>query len=650
MRQAPNLLRAGALSAFLLLSFSSQAQTRDTTVGGNTFIAPTGWTLKVKGNATILEAPERNSWIALVDVGAKQHDAAVAEAWAAYRPAPKWPLTGTTSSPDKDGWTEQRIYSYQTSPAEHRSVSAGAMHHGDRWMAWIADLDNAVREKRLAAISLIFDSLLPKGYARESFAGRKANALDAKRIAELSAFVERTQRAAGIPGISLGLIQNGETAFAGGFGVKALGRNEKPDADTLYLIASVTKSLTTLMLARLVDEKRLTWETPVTSVLPQFRLGDPVTTRQVQIRHLVCACTGLPRQDFEWLLEFRNATPASTLATLGTMQPTSRFGEMFQYSNLLAAAGGYVGGHALSPGRELGAAYDQAMQSLVFDPLGMASTTFDFERALAGNHASAHALDIDGKPVPSIFQVNYSIVPVRPAGGAWSSVHDLLRYVAMELADGKLPGGGRYISQKVLGERSAPNVWIGDEFRYGMGLMISTRYGVRVVGHPGSMFGYRAQVFWLPDHGVGAVMLTNSDQGWTLTSALERKLFEMLFDAKPRADEEVEVAARALREKMAAERRLLDVPPDGAAVARLAGRYTNGALGDIEVRKAGHGATFDFGEWRSAVASRRNPDGTTSFVTIVPGFSGSEFVAGEVDGRRILTFRDAQHEYVFQEK
>ena len=94
---------------------------------------------------------------------------------------------------------------------------------------------------------------------------------------------------------------------------------------------------------------------------------------------------------------------------------------------------------------ELGAAYDRAMAAEVFGPLGMTSTTFDFARALNGNHASSHALDIDGKPALAAMGVNYSILPVRPAGGAWSSVTDVMKYVQMELAKGLLPGGTRYV-------------------------------------------------------------------------------------------------------------------------------------------------------------------------------------------------------------
>ena len=102
--------------------------------------------------------------------------------------------------------------------------------------------------------------------------------------------------------------------------------------------------------------------------------------------------------------------------------------------------------------------------------------------------------------------------------------------------------------------------------------------------------------------------------------------------------------AKGVFDEMAAERKLLAVPADPAAAARLAASYANPALGTIVVGRKGTATTFDFGEWSSEVATRKNPDGTVSFVTVVPGFSGLEFVVGD----KTLTLRDAQHEYVFK--
>ncbi len=452
-----------------------------------------------------------------------------------------------------------------------------------------------------------------------------------------------------MPGASLALVQGGKVVFAGGFGVKELGKPEKPDGDTLYMIASNTKAMTTMLLGRLVDQKKIEWKTPVTKLLPQFKLGDADTTSKVLVEHLICACTGLPRQDFEWLLEFAKATPDSALATLGTMQPTSKFGEMFQYSNPMAAAAGYVGGHVLFPTQELGAAYDQAMQAEVFGPLGMTSTTFDFAKALEGNHAAAHALDIELKPALAVMDVNYSVVAVRPAGGAWSSVTDVMKYVQMELAMGVLLDGTRYASEAVLKERREPKVWIGKDVYYGMGLQVDNTYGTTLVRHGGSMIGYKSDMMWLPEHGVGAVVLTNSDPGGAISGNFRRKLLELLFDGNPEADRDLAAGAKAMKERIAAERKLLTVPPDAAEVAKLASGYANAALGEIAVTK-GEKAVFDFGEFKSEVASRRNPDGTVSFISTVPGFIGLEFVVGIGAGKRTLTFRDAQHEYTFTEK
>ncbi len=97
---------------------------------------------------------------------------------------------------------------------------------------------------------------------------------------------------------------------------------------------------------------------------------------------------------------------------------------------------------------------------------------------------------------------------------------------------------------------------------------------------------------------------------------------------------------------MAKEFELLTVPAATDRSAALAGRYRNDVLGDIRVTRANGTTTFDFGEWQSEVGSRENPDGTTSFMTIVPGMTGLEFVVGDGEAKTLI-MRDAQHEYPF---
>jgi CubicO group peptidase (beta-lactamase class C family) len=286
------------------------------------------------------------------------------------------------------------------------------------------------------------------------------------------------------------------------------------------------------------------------------------------------------------------------------------------------------------------------MRALVFAPLGMTSTTFDYAQALSGNHASPHAPDIDGEPAVAAMDVNYSVIPVRPAGAAWSSVNDMLKYIAMELADGKLPDGSQFIRKETLLERREAQVPLGKNGTYGMGLMVDTEYGTPVVHHGGDMIGFHSDMMWLPEHGVGAVVLTNGDPGWVLRTVFQRKLLEVLFDGRDEADAEVAAAAENFYAYRAADRDLLTVPADAAEASNLSAHYKNEAMGDIEVLREGNRTVFDFGEFRSEVASRENPDGSISFLTIDPGIDGFEFVVGD-GGGKTLTIRDAQHEYVF---
>jgi CubicO group peptidase (beta-lactamase class C family) len=337
------------------------------------------------------------------------------------------------------------------------------------------------------------------------------------------------------------------------------------------------------------------------------------------------------------------------MKTLATMQPTSKFGELFQYSNPMAAAAGFAGGHVLYPDKEFGAAYDAAMQSQVFDPLGMKSTTFDYAKAMRGDHAMPHGLDVDGRTVPASMDLNYTIVPARPAGAAWSSVNDVLRYVQMELDKGMLPDGKRYVDEAPLLERRKQQVALGNDASYGMGLMVDRTWGVPVVHHGGDMLGFHSDMLWLPEQNVGAVILTNSDPGVYIRGPFQRRLLEVLFDGKPEAVENVAAQAKRLKESITAERKRLTAPADATASGKLAARYHNDELGDIAVSHKGKATWFDFGGWRSEVASRSNDDGSLSFVTISPGEDGFEFVVADKGETRSLVLRDAQHEYAFAE-
>jgi CubicO group peptidase (beta-lactamase class C family) len=624
--------------------------TKDTpreTNAGTKYTAPASWNLQLRGDSVLLVGPEPDLRVAIVEPKGSSAEEAVKLAWLAAFPDFKRPLKLATTRPPRDGWDEHRAFEYETSPNEKVVVFADAFRHGDKWTVLLANSGQAAFDRRAAHVLLIGQSLRPKGYTKESFAGKKAHELDANRLQQITGMIDRARDMAGVPGIALSLVQGGKVVFQGGLGVKELGKPAKVDENTLFMIASNTKGLTTLLLAKLVDEGKFEWDTPVTKVFPSFKLGDAETTSKVLIKHLICACTGLPRQDFEWILEFKNASPKSAMEMLGTFQPTTGFGEVFQYSNLLAAAAGFVGGQVAFPNKELGAAYDEAMRTRVFGPLGMTDTTFDFDRVLRANHATPHAEDIDGKTTFAVAEANRAMIPVRPAGGAWSSVKNLTRYVQMELAKGKLPNGKELVSEKNLLARRDKQIAVGEYETYGMGLSVDTEWAIPVVHHGGSMLGFKSDMFWLPEHGVGGVIFTNSDNGHLILRAFLRKTLEVLFDGKAEAEEEIAIKAKAHKAEVAKARERLVVPPSAEVVAKLAKHYANQSLGEIAVREDGKNCLFDFGEWKSPVATRKNDDGTTTMYTIAPGVDGFEFVVSDRDGKRALVLRDNQHEYVF---
>jgi hypothetical protein len=128
-----------------------------------------------------------------------------------------------------------------------------------------------------------------------------------------------------------------------------------------------------------------------------------------------------------------------------------------------------------------------------------------------------------------------------------------------------------------------------------------------------------------------------------------RRLLEVVFDGKPEAVAEVASRAASHKAALAKDRERLVVPPAPDLVSGLGKHYSSRELGDLTVLTDNGVTTFDLGEWKSTVASRKNDDGSVSFITIDPGTDGFEFVVGNREGKRVLVIRDGQHEYTFTE-
>ncbi|WP_207790280.1 serine hydrolase domain-containing protein [Glacieibacterium frigidum] len=619
-----------------------------------TFTTPDAWTRRDDPKFVELTAPEGDTRLAIVDVAsAADARAAVAAAWKLWKPDFARPPKLVTLRAARNGWDERQVVDYEVSPNEKRGIQAVAFRAGTGWTVLILDGSEATLEKRGAAVGLVLQSLRPAGYARETFAGRTPLPMTPERIAQLQAFVGEAMQQLGIPGAAFALTDRKGTIYSTGLGVRELGRPAKVSADSEFMIASNTKGMSTLLLAKLVDEGRLTWDQPVTQLYPAFKLGSADTTSKVLVRHLVCACTGLPRKDMEWLFNTNSASPASgTFTQLAATAPTSGFGEVFQYNNLMASAAGYLGGHLAYPGMELGKAYDRAMEEKIFKPLGMTATTFDYAKAMAGDWARPHGDSIDGATVAfgnAGMKLNRSVIPYRPAGGAWSTANDLIKYVRFELNEGRLDNGTQWVSAKNLLERRAPFVPVGEDRFYGMGMQTDRDLGVDVVHHGGSMFGYKSDIMLVPSAGIGAVILTNAEDGQSLLRPFMRRLLELIYDGKPEAAGDVAAAAARIKAEFAKERQLIALPPDPAAVAALAGAYTSPELGPLKIEKRGPDVLFSFTTVTSKAATKKNDDGSISFVMTDPTIAYAPVVVAKDGDRRALIIRDGQHEYRFAE-
>ena len=657
------MVRSPSFAAFLLaLSISTAVPalaqesaapaTQTIDAGSNaSLLVPEGWTVVRDGGTVAITAPEGDATIALVAIpSAANGEEAVAQAWARFDPAFDRVVRLAVDQPDRDGWTDTKVVNYETSPAEKLVLQGVALKSADGWTAILVRGAQATFAKRGGQLGQMLGSLRPKSFAKESFAGKTPHKLDDLRILQIKDFVATSIDQLGVPGVGLALIQDGRIVWEGGLGVKEAGTTALVDENTQFMIASNTKGMATLLLSTLVDEGRLKWDQPVTEVYPEFRLGSDETTAKTLVRHLVCACTGLPRKDMEWIFNTRPDTPAkNAFEQLSATEPTSGFGEVFQYNNLMASAAGYVGAHIVHPDMELGAAFKSAMKERIFGPLGMTRTTFDTAEVMKGNWAKPHDFDIEDRIAPAAMDLNLAMEPFLPAGGAWSTAHDMALYVINELEEGVLPNGGRLVSAESLLARRAHNVPTGEASWYGMGLFDDQTYGVSVIQHGGSLVGYKSNWFAVPAADAAVVILTNSDAGQGLLGSLSRRFLEVLYDGKPEAAENVASLVERRDIALAKFRSEIDNPGNPELLGSLADRYANAALGPLTVRREGGRTYLQSTTIASEVTTKKNEDGTYSIVMISPGLRGSGILVGSKDGKRTLTLDDGQHEYVWVE-
>jgi CubicO group peptidase (beta-lactamase class C family) len=425
--------------------------------------------------------------------------------------------------------------------------------------------------------------------------------------------------------------------------------------NTLFMIGSMTKPLTSLMMARLVDRGAFTWETPVTALKPSFALGDPEATKRVTMAHTVCACTGLPRWDMEFIFEWNGSTPDKRMGLLEAMKPTTGFGETFQYSNLMVATGGYVAALTGTKTADPARAYIEAMTNEVLRPLGMNSTALSLDAAVRREHARPHGRTLTFEPQPIATETERGVDSVMPAGGAWSNVRDISRWLLLELGKGRLDGT-QIISESNLLERRKPRVKINAQQSYGLALFVDESRGLEAIGHGGNTFGFSADAMFFPDHDLGLVVLTNVAAGNAYTGALRRRLIEILLGASEEAERGLSFGEAQRAEAIKKQMQEIALTPDPAFVKPLMGTWTNDRLGKIDIREARGAACgdrgpvctlLDAGEWSGPLGMHTDKAGTRRLLMTGPPFAGIAFWPQEQDGKPVLLFETAQQKYVF---
>jgi hypothetical protein len=218
----------------------------------------------------------------------------------------------------------------------------------------------------------------------------------------------------------------------------------------------------------------------------------------------------------------------------------------------------------------------------------------------------------------------------------------------LELAKGRDTKGRQLVSEANLLVRREPQIKITDKLAYGLGLFVGDDHGVALVYHGGNNVGFTADMYFLPEHDVGVVLLANAGDANTFRRVVRRRVLELLFDAKEEASQSLAFALNQRREVLKKELQKLSFEPEAAWSRSLVGSYESPDLGLITIRLEGSKRIFDVGEWQSAFARKTEDDGSQKLVLLDPPAAGLAFRIVEANGRKSLTLEASQTTYAFE--
>lgn len=328
-----------------------------------------------------------------------------------------------------------------------------------------------------------------------------------RAIEQLPTLAEQALAESGVPGMAIAVVHEDRVIFAEGFGVIEIGTEDPVTPDTVFQVASLSKSLSaTGVAAAIGEDDDLSWSTPLHELLPSFAFGDPMVTEHATVGDAFSHRTGLYTGVGDDLEEM--GYDRGTIFERLRLQPLDAFRSSYHYSNF----GLTVGAEAVAASR--GEPWEQLMDELVFEPLGMTSSSARHDDFLAyADRARLHAL-VDGAFVAAY---DRDPDPQAPAGGVSSTANDLARWLRMLLAGGELEG--RTIADpEALDEAMSPQIVSGSgpgidsrPGHYGFGFNASPQNSGRMaISHSGAfLLGAATNFQIVPALDLGIVVLTN---------------------------------------------------------------------------------------------------------------------------------------------
>jgi CubicO group peptidase (beta-lactamase class C family) len=356
---------------------------------------------------------------------------------------------------------------------------------------------------RIHLLSVLLAGTAPLAAHGQSF----EHATKDKVMAALPALETMAQRIVDedeVPGLSIAVVYRDEVVYLKGFGIREAGTGEAVDADTVFQLASLSKPIASTVVAALVGERVVGWDSRIADIDPTFQLYEAYPTAQVTLRDLFAHRSGLPGgagNELEQLGYDRD----TILHRLRQVKPSSSFRSDYSYSNFGLTEG------AVAAARAAGMSWEDASEAKLYKPLGMSSTSSRYEDFLTrSNRASLHAM-IDGKWQAA---VKRDPDPQSPAGGVSSNARDLAQWLRLMLGNGEYDGEA-LIDADAIAETHLPLMQRGKSPSggwsfYGLGWNIEYgRYG-EIWSHAGAFsVGARTVASLIPAEQLGIAVLSN---------------------------------------------------------------------------------------------------------------------------------------------